>query len=398
MHLHNITPHVTYCGVNDRECDLFEGLWAIPEGVSYNSYIVRGDSATAIIDGASAGSVEGYIEHVHSVLGGKSPDYLVVNHCEPDHTGAIPALRREFPELIVVGNTKTLDMLKGFYGIENRTLTVADGEELALGGATLKFYLTPMLHWPETMMTLLIEDKVLFSGDAFGCFGVLGGAVTDESIDTTMFMNEMYRYYGCIVAKYGTFVERAAKKLSGAGFETICSTHGPVWRRTVNDVVNRYLSMARWDGEAGVTVIYGSMYGNTEALAEAFVSRLAEAGISRIAMHDASRSPMSSILADVMRFKGIVLASPTYNTEIYPPVDAVARALVSRGVSNRAVAVLGSFTWGGQAVRKLQAMFASTGVTMVGPAVEMRQAIHQAQSENLIALAANMATAVKEKS
>lgn len=395
MNLHKITSHVTYCGVNDRMTDLFEGLWVMPEGVTYNSYIVKGENATAIIDGASAGSAEAYIEHVNKALGGRKPDYLVINHCEPDHTGAVKALLREFPELTVVSNAKALDMIKGFYGITDGVKCVADMEELLLGGATLKFFLTPMVHWPETMMTLLVEDKVLFSGDAFGCFGALDGAVTDEDIDTGMFMDEMYRYYGCIVAKYGAFVEKAVKKLSSAEFKVICSTHGPVWKRTVAQVVDRYLTMARWGAEEGVTVVYGSMYGNTAALAEAFAERLAAAGIEHVAVHDASRTPASTILADVMRYRGIVLASPTYNTEIYPPVDYIARALVSRCVANRAVAVLGSYTWGGQAVRKLTAMLSDTKAEIMEPAVEMRQAIMGDLAPKMDELARNLADRVK---
>ncbi len=392
MNIKNISDRVIYCGVNDRTTDLFEGLWDLPLGVSYNSYIVKGSEASAIIDASDSGHAPEYLRHIEDTLDGRNPDYLVINHIEPDHSGVLPMLLDRYPDLKIVGNAKTVDMLKGFYGVESNIKVMADGETLSLGDRTLQFIMTPMVHWPETMFTYLQEEGILFTGDAFGCFGALNGAVIDDDMMVEHYFREAYRYYGCIVAKYGTFVEKAFAKIAHLTVNYLCTTHGPVWHSRREEIGGQYARMARWEGDAGVVVAYGSMYGNTTAMAEEIASNLAANGVKDIVMFDVSRTPLSHVLGEVMRLKGLVLVSPTYNSEIYPPVAHLADALVARGVKNRVIGIAGSYAWGSQSVRKLVAKFDGKPVDVIAPTAEMKQAQMPTVAEALSEMAAVMAS------
>lgn len=392
MNIKNISDRVIYCGVNDRTTDLFEGLWDLPLGVSYNSYIVKGSEASAIIDASDSGHAPEYLRHIEDTLDGRNPDYLVINHIEPDHSGVLPMLLDRYPDLKIVGNAKTVDMLKGFYGVESNIKVMADGETLSLGDRTIQFIMTPMVHWPETMFTYLQEEGILFTGDAFGCFGALNGAVIDDDMMVEHYFREAYRYYGCIVAKYGTFVEKAFAKIAHLTVNYLCTTHGPVWHSRREEIGGQYARMARWEGDAGVVVAYGSMYGNTTAMAEEIASNLAANGVKDIVMFDVSRTPLSHVLGEVMRLKGLVLVSPTYNSEIYPPVAHLADALVARGVKNRVIGIAGSYAWGSQSVRKLVAKFDGKPVDVIAPTAEMKQAQMPAVADALSEMAAVMAS------
>ncbi len=395
MNINRITPKVTYCGVNDRTKPLFENLWELPNGVTYNSYFVQGDKYSAIIDASDSGHATGFIKHISDLLGDTAPDYLVINHIEPDHSGAIPMLKSKYPDIKIVGNAKTTDMLRGFYGIEDNIIQITDGETIDLGNCHLKFLLTPMVHWPETMVTYFEEDKVLFSGDAFGCFGALNGAVIDEQMDTTLYFQEAYRYYACIVAKYGQFVQKMFEKVSSLPIDYICSTHGPVWHTQRQDIGNLYGKMAKWDGEKGVVIAYGSMYGNTTEMAEALASKLADGGVKNIRLYDVSYTPQSRILADIMRFKGLVLTSPTYNAEIFPPVESLLTAILERGVKNRIIGLGGSFSWGSQAARKMAAKLAEKPVTLLSPTPQLKQANQAMVEAEVSQLASDMISALE---
>ncbi len=392
MNIKNISDRVIYCGVNDRTTDLFESLWDLPLGVSYNSYIVKGSEASAIIDASDSGHAPEYLRHIEDTLDGRNPDYLVINHIEPDHSGVLPMLLDRYPDLQIVGNAKTVDMLKGFYGVESNIKVMAEGETLSLGDRTLQFIMTPMVHWPETMFTYLQEEGILFTGDAFGCFGALNGAVIDDDMMVEHYFREAYRYYGCIVAKYGTFVEKAFAKIAHLTVNYLCTTHGPVWHSRREEIGGQYARMARWEGDAGVVVAYGSMYGNTTAMAEEIASNLAARGVKDIVMFDVSRTPLSHVLGEVMRLKGLVLVSPTYNSEIYPPVAHLADALVARGVKNRVIGIAGSYAWGSQSVRKLVAKFDGKPVDVIAPTAEMKQAQMPAVADALSEMAAVMAS------
>ncbi len=376
MKTKQISSRVHFIGVNDRTSERFEALWPLPYGVSYNSYLVTGKEKTAIIDGVDAARALQQIDHISAITGDRKPDYLIINHMEPDHSGAIRVLRQAYPELTIVGNAQTLSMVKGFYGEEGNTLTVKDGDTLSLGDdTTLRFALTPMVHWPETMMTYLEQEKTLFSGDAFGCFGALNGAVVDTEMDTELYFDEMVRYYSNIVGKYGRFVQRALAKLKDVEISTICSTHGPVWTASIGRVVDLYDRLSRYEPlDEGVTIVYGSMYGNTEHMAEKAAEALAEAGVKTIRMMNAAKTELSYMLAEAFRHRGLIIASPTYSETLFPPVAAFVKAIAIRNLANRHVLFLGSHTWAQQAVKEMGAMLQPCGIEPIVAPVVAKQA------------------------
>ncbi|MDE6067292.1 MAG: FprA family A-type flavoprotein, partial [Duncaniella sp.] len=371
-----ISEKVYYIGVNDRTTHKFEGMWPLPYGVSYNSYLVVGEDKTAIIDGVEVSHALQQIDTIKSILGDRQPDYLIINHMEPDHSSGIRLLRQAFPDITVVGNMQTLGMVNGYYGVDDKTLAIKDGETLPLGDSThLRFVMTPMVHWPETMMTYIEEEKTLFSGDAFGCFGALNGAVIDSDMNTDRYFPEMERYYSNIVGKYGAFVQKAFKKLEGVPVETICPTHGPVWREKIAKVLDLYDRLSRYEPlDNGVTIVYGSMYGNTERLAEVAAEALAEAGVREIEMLNASVTDLSDIIAAMFRHKGLIIAAPTYSDGLFPPVAAVIEAITVRGIKNREIALMGSHTWAHQATKVMSQRLDASGITCFTEPVVNKQA------------------------
>ena len=376
MKVSRISDHIHYIGVNDRTTSRFEAMWPLPYGVSYNSYLITGADKTAIVDGVEACYALRQIEHIRDIIGDRKPDYLIINHMEPDHSGAIKMLRDAYPDIVIVGNAQTLAMVNGFYGVADRTLAVKDGDTLSLGAdVNLRFTLTPMVHWPETMMTYFVEEETLFSGDAFGCFGALAGAVVDSDMDTSRYFPEMVRYYSNIVGKYGLFVQKALRKFDNVAVRTLCTTHGPVWRDRISEVVGLYDRLSLYEPlDNGVTVIYGSMYGNTELMAETAAEALAEAGIREIDVHNASVSDLSFMLSDIFRHRGLVIAAPTYSDTLFPPVRNVMEAIATRGVKNRDVLLIGSCTWGQKAVGAMNSYIESIGAVNAAEPIAFKQA------------------------
>ena len=371
MSINEITGGVHYVGVNDRTTNLFEGLWIIPLGVSYNAYLVLGNEHTALIDTVDAAHADELNAKVLAALNGRPLDYIVVNHMEQDHSGALPFMHLCHPHAAIVGNAKTAGMLAGFYGIDTVT-TVSDGDTIDLGGKTLQFHLTPMLHWPETMMTRCVEDGILFSGDAFGCFGALNGAVVDRDMNTGMYWMEMYRYYGSIVAKYGVPVKNALKKLDGVALNYICSTHGPVWHDELQRVVGTYARMADWQADPGVVVAYASMHGNNTLMAEFIASELAASGMQNVVLQDLNVSNLSYVLMNIERLNGLVIGGPTYNAEIHPRVAALLSALKHNGIQHRTVALFGNYTWGPGVTKKMASVLEGLKIDLLQP-VEFKQ-------------------------
>ena len=383
MKVTRISDRVHYIGVNDRTKHLFEALWPIPYGVSYNSYLINGSEKCAIVDGVEADYALLQIDHINHLSGGSKPDYLIINHMEPDHSGAIRMLRAAYPDITIVGNAQTISMVKGFYGVDTNTLIVKDGDTLSLGeGTTLRFTLTPMVHWPETMMTYIVEEATLFAGDAFGCFGALNGAVLDTDMNTDHYFPEMLRYYSNIVGKYGQFVQRALKKFEDVPVKTLCPTHGPVWRSRIKEVVDLYDKLSRYEPlDNGVTIVYGSMYGNTETMAETAAEALAEAGIRDISVYNASMTDLSYIISDIFRHRGLIIASPTYSDSLFPPIRNVMEAIVMRGVKNREIMMVGSCTWAQQAVKVMSGYLESLKAVCVTEPVLIKQAPTSEQLE-----------------
>lgn len=352
MNFKEITNGVYYTGVNDRVTTLFEGLWPLPLGVSYNSYIVEGSERIALIDAVRIDELREFLGNISRIAGDRKIDYLIVNHMEPDHSGSIPEVLRFFPGIKIVGNTQTIGMIKGFYHIEDPEcfLEIKDGDTLDLGGRNLQFYLTPMVHWPETMMCYLEDSALLFSGDAFGTFGALNGGVVDSEMDTDLYFPEMYRYYSNIVGKYGKFVQKALSRLSGLRLDYICSTHGPVWHDRIPEVVDIVDRLSAYRSEPGVTIIYGSMYGNTAEVAEVIARQLSVRGIRTIRVHNATHSSMSDMISDAFRYEGLIVGSATYSMRLLPPVETLMNALETREVKNKVFAAFGGFTWAKGAV------------------------------------------------
>ena len=347
-----IAKDIFYVGVNDRIKHKFENMLPLPYGVSYNSYLIT-DEKTALIDTVDVCYGEVFIDKIKSQLGEKSVDYLIINHMEPDHSGSISLIRKYYPNMTIVGNKKTLEMLEGYYGIDDNTLEISDGEVLSLGKHKLQFHFTPMVHWPETMMTYDETENVLFSGDAFGCFGTLDGGVMDTEMNMDKYWDEMIRYYANIVGKYGAPVQKALQKLTPLDIKIICSTHGPVWKEYVSKAVDIYDRMSRYEGKEGAVVVYGSMYGNTERMAEAVAQGLTMGGIKNVILHNVSKSDASVILRDIFKYKGLVIGSPTYSNELYPEIDSLLKKMEIRGIKKRDFAYFGSFTWAGIANKKL---------------------------------------------
>lgn len=396
-----ITSNIHYVGVNDRHKDIFEGLWPLPYGVSYNSYIID-DEKVALIDTVEVDFFSQFLDNIRAVIGDRSIDYIIVNHVEPDHSGSLALLKKYYPEAKVVGNKKTFDMVGGFYGVardEEERVEVANGDTLSLGNHTLAFTMIPMVHWPETMVTLDTTANVLFSGDAFGCFGALCGAFIDDQMNCDVYWGEMQRYYSNIVGKYGVPVQQALKKLQGIKIDYICSTHGPVWHTHIAKVIAEYDRMSRYQTEPGLVVCYGSMYGNTERAAERIARAASEAGVKNIVMHDVSRSNHSYILSDVFKYDTVAVGAPTYNNGLYPEMEMLLSELAERGIKNHKLAVFGSFTWAGQAVKKiLEWNENKLKFQLVGEPVEIKQSLNDETREMCERLGREIAESMKHES
>ncbi|MEI7502490.1 MAG: FprA family A-type flavoprotein [Paludibacter sp.] len=369
-----ITKDIIYVGVNDRQKHKFENMIPIPHGVSYNSYLIV-DEKVALVDTVDISFGDVFIDKIQSQLQGRNIDYLIINHMEPDHSGSIRMIRKYYPDMTIIGNAKTLAMVEGFYGVVENMKEIKDGEVFSLGKHKLQFYLTPMVHWPETMMTYDQTDKVLFSGDAFGAFGTLDGAIIDSNLNVDNYWSEMERYYANIVGKYGAPVQKALKKLTPVPFEIICSTHGPIWKENITEVVDMYDQLSRYEGEEGVVIIYGSMYGNTELMAETVAQGLAQVGIKNIIIHNVSKTDSSYILRDVFKYRALIVGSPTYSNELYPEVESLLRKIEIRGVKNRVFGYFGSYTWAGAANTRLATFGETMKWTIAEISVEEKQGL-----------------------
>ena len=391
-----IAKQIYYVGVNDRQKTLFENMWPLPYGVSYNAYLIV-DEKTVLIDTVDVCYSDLFLKKVAEALQGRTLDYLIVNHMEPDHAGSIRLLRQQYPGVKIVGNTKTFGMLAGFHGITDGLYEVKEGDTLNTGVHQLSFYMAPMVHWPEVMVTYDATDKILFSADAFGTYGTLDGAVVDKDMDCSHYWDEMVRYYANIVGKYGNPVQRALQKLSALEIQTICSTHGPVWQEHVAKAVGIYDRLSRYEAEEGVVILYGSMYGHTEQMAEVIASALADQGVKRIVMHNVSKTPASYILADVFRYKGIIVGSPTYSNQLFPEVEAVLSKIELREVKNRLFGYFGSFSWAGAAVKRLAAFGEKMKWETVGTPAEQKQGMTAADHAACYALGKAMAEQLRSK-
>lgn len=352
-----IKPDVYWIGVNDRTTDLFEGLWPITkEGVSYNSYLID-DEKKAIIDLTKSFKGDEYLDQIDEVTDISQVDFVVINHMEPDHSGLIRTLRRIAPRVTFLGSAKTKDMLESFFSIKENVRVVNDGDTLSLGKRTLKFFSTPFLHWPETMMTYEVSHKILFPCDAFGGYGAIRGAIfDDECKDFDFYQKEALRYYVNIVASFSARVLGAIEKLADLPLDIIAPSHGLIWRKNPSFIVNLYKKWAEYavgKTELGITLIYGSMYGFTESMMNAVAQ-----GISRedvpLEIFDASRTHASYILPSLWTKRGVMIGAPTYEVSMFPPVEGVLNMAAHKHIKNKKVAYFGSYGWSGGARKNLE--------------------------------------------
>jgi anaerobic nitric oxide reductase flavorubredoxin len=343
-----IRPDVYWIGLNDRTTDLFEGIWPVSEGgVTYNSYLIR-DQKNVIIDLAKGFKTDEYIEKIEAIMPLSEIHYIVINHMEPDHTGAIRAFSRIFPKLTILATEKAREMLAAFYGITENVRVVADGEELSLGARTLKFIHVPFVHWPETMVTYDAADRILFSCDAFGGYGALPGTIFDDQCsDLVYYERESLRYFVNIVAKFSTPTLKAIEKLSGVPLSVIAPSHGLVWRRDparIVELYRRWAQLSTGGGETGVTLVYGSMYGNTEKMMNAVAQGISRSGVP-VEIFDAARTHVSYILPSLWTQRGIMIGAPTYEGSLFPPVAQVIDMAGLKRVINKKAAIFGSYGW-----------------------------------------------------
>ena len=374
-----------YVGVNDHQSDLFEGIYKIPNGVAYNSYVIV-DDKIAVMDAVDEIFGDEWMANVKEVLGGRKPDYIVIQHMEPDHSANALRFAREYPDVKLVGNTKTFVMLEEYFGTDfaDRRVVVGDGDAISLGRHELCFMFAPMVHWPEVMVTYDVFTKTVFSADGFGKFGALD---VEEPWD-----DEARRYYIGIVGKYGKQVDAALKKLSVLQIERICPLHGPVLEGDLSHYFGLYSTWANYEPEIdGVMIAYASVYGHTKKAAELLAEELKAAGCKNVLMHDLARDDRSVCVADAFRYSKLVIAGITYNASLFPAVREFIENLTERNYQKRVVGFIENGTWAPVAARLMQEKFGKSNITFAQNTVSVRAALNNQTREQVKALAVEMA-------
>ena len=390
-----VTDDLYWVGGSDRRLELFENIFPIPNGVSYNSYLLM-DEKTVLFDTVDASIGRQFLENVEAVLDGRTLDYLVVNHMEPDHCSLIAELALRYPKMQIIGNAKTFPMIGQFYDmdLEGRKIIIKEGDTFSSGTHTLHFVMAPMVHWPEAMMTYDEADKVLFSADAFGTFGALGGTIFNDEIDFDRdWLDDARRYYTNIVGKYGVQVQNVLKKAAALDIRYICSLHAPVWRSNLDYIIGKYNIWSTYEPEVrGVMIAYASMYGNTENAANVLAVKLADAGVKNMVVHDISRTHVSQLISDSFKYSHLVLASPTYNGGVYPVMANYLDDMKALNVQNRTVAVLGNGTWAPMSAKLMEAKIGEMkNMTILTENFAMKSSLKDSQMEEMNVLAARLA-------
>lgn len=384
-----VTEDIYWVGADDRRLHLFENIFPIPNGVSYNSYLIMDEKVT-LMDTADFSVTRQFMENIDYVLQGKEIDYLVINHMEPDHCANIENLAKRFPKMQLVGNKKTAQMMSQFFDMDfsDRMLLVNELDELCIGKHTLQFVFAPMVHWPEAMVTYEKTEKILFSADAFGTFGTLNGNIFMDEIDyDSRWLADARRYYTNIVGKYGVQVQNLLKKASGLDIAMICALHGPIIRKDPGFLIDKYIKWSTYEPEdKSVMIVYGSMYGNTESAVNALASRLGDAGVSKIAVYDVSTTHVSELIAEIFRCSHLVLACPTYNGGIYPPMENFITDMKALNVQNRKVALLDNGTWAPAAGKQMVEMLGSMkNMEILGDTLSVKSALKADKEEQMAA-------------
>lgn len=364
-----ITDTIKYIGVDDKTIDLFESQYVVPNGVSYNSYLIL-DEKIAIMDTADARASGEWFANLQAELGGKTPDYLVISHMEPDHSGTIGKLLEAYPDITLVGNAKTFQMLTNFTDAKDaKTLVVKEKDELSLGAHTLQFFMAPMVHWPEVMVTYEQSSKILFSADGFGKFGALDA---DED-----WACEARRYYFNIVGKYGTQVQALLKKASTLDIQMICPLHGPILKENLGYYIGLYDTWSSYKPEnRGVLVAYASIHGNTAGAAEQIAAMLRELGEEKVAVSDLAREDIAEAIEDAFRYDRMIVAASSYDASVFPPMELFLLKLKAKGYQNRKVAIIENGSWAPSAAKKMREYLeAMKNIEILEPVISIRSAV-----------------------
>jgi len=392
MHnIRKITEDLIYIGANDRRITRFENLHPVPNGMSYNSYLLL-DEKTVLLDTVDKEVGDLFLENLHAALKGRALDYMIIQHMEPDHCALIPRILELYPQVKVAGSQKTFGMIQQFFGLDlaERAMVMKEGDTLATGVHTLRFLMAPMVHWPEVMVTYDETNKWLFTADAFGTFGAINGNLyADEyNVDFDL-LPELRRYYTNVVGKYGRQVLALLEKVAKLEVEMILPLHGPILRQDWHYYIDKYSKWASYTPEEkGIVIAYGSIYGNTEKAAELLAAKLADRGEKNIVVYDVSAWHFSYILSECFRFDRLVFACSTYNTEIYPPMETLLLELKGHNMQNRAVAVIENGTWAPQSGKKMRELLGQMkDMRVLDSEISIRSAMTAADEEALDALA-----------
>lgn len=382
MNKNNISEQIFYVGVDDKDLDLFESQYVIPNGVSYNSYLIM-DEQIALMDTVDVRKTDEWLDNIEQVLQGKKPDYLVVSHMEPDHSGSMKAVAEKYPDMKIVGNAKTFSMLPQFIDLDvkNREIIVKEGETLSLGSHVLQFIMAPMVHWPEVMLEYEQTEKVLFSADAFGKFGALDA---DED-----WACEARRYYFNIVGKYGAPVSALLRKAANLDIQTICPLHGPILKENLSYYMDKYQVWSSYEPEdQGVLIAYASIHGNTEQAAKRLAEILTEKGAAKVVVSDLAREDMAEVIEDAFRYNAMILAAASYDGGVFPCMESFLNHLKSKAYQNRKVGILENGSWAPSAGRVMKAALEGMkNITIVEPVVTIQSTMKEVDMPKLEALA-----------
>lgn len=394
-----VTEDLYWIGANDRRLTLFENIFPIPRGVSYNSYVML-DEKTVLLDTIDAMVSGQFFENLEAVLQGRELDYLVVNHMEPDHCAMIGDVVARYPKIQIVGNAKTFTMMKQFFDfdLEGRTVVVKEGDTLNTGKHTLHFVMAPMVHWPEAMVSYDETDKILFSADGFGSFGALNGNIFADEVDFDRdWLDDARRYYTNIVGKYGASVQALLKKAASLEIAMICPLHGPIWRENLGYILEKYQKWSTYEAEEeAVAIFYASMYGNTASVADALAGKLAERGVKKITVRDVSSTHVSELIGDTFRVSHLVLAAPTYNGDIYPVMSNYLHDMKALNVQKKTVGIIENSTWAATAGKQMRAMLEDLkDVTILPEQITVKSAMKENQEQELDAFADAVVASMK---
>ena len=392
--MHNtrkISDDIYYLGASDRRIELFENVYPVSQGMSYNSYLIT-DEKTCLMDSVDE-SVRGqFLENLQYALNGRNLDYMVVQHMEPDHCSIVPELFRMYPDMKLVASLQAFKMMENFYSLqtEERRLVVKEGDTLELGKHTLKFIAAPMVHWPEVLMTYDVTDKILFSADAFGSFGAMSGNIFADEIDWDKdFKDEARRYYVNIVGKYGLQTQNVLKKASTLDIQMICPLHAHIWRKDLSKIISLYDTWSKYEAEKdSVVIFYGSIYGNTQNAAEILAMQLAENGIENVEVFDTSKTHVSFLVSKAFEYKTLVFAAATYNAEIFDTVQNLITELKNHNLSNRRIGLIENGSWAPVAASKMKAQLETfKNMEVVEPVVKVVSSVTDKNVEELSVLA-----------